>query len=139
MHTYFQYFNIIAFTFSLFCLAIVIAKGTRKLPMIYLFISNTVLIIGSILYWLFSTNLIYDYPHYIRVPAPFLYLLGPSMYLFVRSLLYQQTKMFKTDWLHFVPFFLHVIELAPFYLTDADSKGLSSHQSILILLRILPI
>lgn len=122
MQTYFQYFNIIALSFSIFCLVIVFTKGTRKSPMLYLFISNTVLILTSILYWLFATKLIFQYPHYLRVPGPFFYLLGPSMYLFVRSLLYRETNFRKNDLYHAIPFLLNVIELIPFYFSGAENK-----------------
>lgn len=122
MHIFFQYFNTIAFSFSLFCLIIVFTKGKRKSPIFYLFISNTVLILSSILYWLFESKLIFQYPHYLRIPGPFLYLLGPSMYLFVRSLLYRETNFRKNDWLHIIPFVLSIAELFPFYFSGAEQK-----------------
>gem|GEM_PF-2337100 len=90
--------------------------------MLYLFISNTILILASILYWLFSTKLIFQYPHYLRVPGPFFYLTGPSMFLFVRTLLYRESHFRKNDWLHTIPFIISVIELIPFYLSGAEHK-----------------
>jgi len=90
--------------------------------MVYLFISNTILILTSILYWLFSTKLIFQYPHYLRVPGPFFYLTGPSMFLFVRTLLYRETHFRKNDWLHTIPFVISVIELIPFYFSGAEHK-----------------
>jgi len=122
MHLFFHYFNIIAFAFSVFCYAIVLTRGDRQLPMFFLFISNIVLILSSVFYWLFSSGLIYQYPHFLRVPAAFHYLVGPAIYFFVRTLFYKEKSLRKWDWLHFLPFILHLIELIPFYLQDASVK-----------------
>ena len=122
MHTLFQYFNIIALSLCFFGLIIVFAKGKRKSPIFYLFVSNAILILSSIVYWLFTTKAILQHPHFIRVPGPFYYLLGPSMYLFVRSMLNREAYFIKKDWLHAIPFLLSVIELIPFYFSGAENK-----------------
>lgn len=98
------------------------SREVRRLPMIFLFISNAILLSNSIFVWLLETKLIYTYPHYIRIPAPFHYLFGPSIYLFVRTLLRKERFLKKWDWLHFLPFVLHFIELIPFYLQDTAVK-----------------
>lgn len=118
----FQYTNVIAIAFSIYCLTVAFSREVRKLPMFFLFISNAVLISNSIFIWLLETDLIYTYPHYIRIPAPFHYLFGPSIYLFVRTLLFKEQKLKKWDWLHFLPFVIHVAELIPFYMQDSSVK-----------------
>lgn len=122
MYIYFHYFNVLAFAFSVYCFSIVLSKGDRKLPMLFLFISNFILILTSLFYWLFKSGQIYDYPHFIRVPAPFHYLVGPSIYFFVRTILYKEKRLKKYDWLHFIPFIFHLIELIPFYMEGAVLK-----------------
>jgi len=71
---------------------------------------------------LLETKLIYTYPHYIRIPAPLHYLFGPAIYLFVRNLLFKEQKLKKWDWLHFLPFAIHFVELIPFYMEDISVK-----------------
>lgn len=122
MHVYFHYINIVAFAFSVYCYLIILSRGERRLPMTFLFLSNFILIISSFFYWLLSSGHFFDYPHFLRVPAPFHYLIGPSIYLFVRTLLKREKSLQKWDWLHFLPFVLHVIELIPFYIQDASVK-----------------
>lgn len=122
MLLYLQYFYLVMIFFAFFCTIIVLAKGKQKLPMVLLSISNMTAMLGTIFYWMLRTGAFYDYPHFMRVPAPFLYLLGPTSWLFVRTLLYGESRLRKTDWLHFIPFLLHLIELMPFYLSDAASK-----------------
>jgi len=122
MLNFFQYTNVIAIAFSIYCLSVAFSRGVRTLPMIFLFLSNAVLISNSIFIWLLETKLILTYPHYIRIPAPLHYLFGPSIYLFVRTLLFKEQKLKKWDWLHFLPFVIHFIELIPFYMEDVSVK-----------------
>lgn len=122
MVLYLQNLYLVLIVFAFFCTIIVFVKGKRKLPMVLLSVSNMTAMLGAIFYWMLRTGVFYEYPHFLRVPAPFLYLLGPISWLFTRTLLYGESRMRKTDWLHFLPFILHVIELTPFYLSDAASK-----------------
>lgn len=63
-----------------------------------------------------------NFPHYYRLPAPFFYLTGPFLFIFTRSLLLNEKKFKPYDWLHAVPFVLHLIELLPFYLGPVSVK-----------------
>lgn len=56
------------------------------------------------------------------MPGPFLYLSGPSLYLFVRTLFYNEHKLRRWDFLHFLPFLMNVVELMPFYLSSPAFK-----------------
>ncbi len=107
---------------ALFCSVIVLVKGKQKLPMIYLSFTNIFVILIVVFFLMLRTEAFYQFPHFLRVPAPFLYLLGPTAYLFTRTLFYKESSFRKTDWLHFLPFFLHFVELIPFYLSDAAPK-----------------
>jgi AraC-like DNA-binding protein len=64
-----------------------------------------------------------EVPHLFRTAAPLQYLVAPCAYLYVRTVLYQESHLRRYDWLHFVPFFLHVIELTPFFLHSAEYKS----------------
>ncbi len=61
-------------------------------------------------------------PHFFRIPSPFFYLSLATGYLYVRSILNDETKYKKFDLVHFLPAFLHVVELMPFYLKSATEK-----------------
>ena len=122
MLQYLQNFYLVLVVFAFFCTIIVLIKGKRKLPMVLLSFSNLTAMLGAIFYWMLESGIFYEYPHFLRVPAPFLYLLGPISWLFTRTLLYGESRLRKTDWLHFMPFILHIVELTPFYLSDAASK-----------------
>ena len=58
-----------------------------------------------------------NYNYYYLYTAPYMYANAPLLYLFIRSLLNNEKKFCKKDWLHFIPFLLHFIELIPFYVS----------------------
>ena len=61
-------------------------------------------------------------PHLFRVNMPLHYLVAPCAYLYVRAVLYQETRFRRYDWLYFIPFGLHALELLPFLLHSAAYK-----------------
>ncbi|HBL76984.1 MAG: hypothetical protein A2W90_19570 [Bacteroidetes bacterium GWF2_42_66] len=76
----------------------------------------------SIYLFLFRSRLLLHVPHFFRISAPFGYLIGPTIYLSIRMLLYEEYKLRRQDWLHFSPFLLHLIELMPFYFSSGEEK-----------------
>ena len=61
-------------------------------------------------------------PHLFRLNMPLHYLVAPCAYLYVRSVLYREIRFRRFDWLFFVPFGLHTLELLPFLLHGAAYK-----------------
>ncbi|NVO33386.1 helix-turn-helix domain-containing protein [Hymenobacter lapidiphilus] len=61
-------------------------------------------------------------PHLFRVNMPLHYLVAPCAYLYVRAVLYREIGFRRFDWLFFVPFGLHTLELLPFLLHSAAYK-----------------
>ena len=71
---------------------------------------------------LLINHAIFLVPHLFRVNMPLHYLVAPCAYLYVRSVLYQEIRFRRYDWLFFVPFGLHTLELLPFLLHSAAYK-----------------
>lgn len=61
-------------------------------------------------------------PHLFRLNMPLHYLVAPCAYLYVRAVLYQEIRFRRYDWLFFIPFGLHTLELLPFLLHSAAYK-----------------
>ena len=61
-------------------------------------------------------------PHLFRANMPLHYLVAPCAYLYVRSVLYEEIRFHRFDWLYFVPFGLHTLELLPFLLHGTAYK-----------------
>jgi AraC-like DNA-binding protein len=76
----------------------------------------------AFLYLLIKTDWLRHVPGIYRVGSPLYYLIGPCAYLYVRSIIRDESRFRKWDWLHFLPAILHFIELIPFYLADAETK-----------------
>jgi AraC-like DNA-binding protein len=65
---------------------------------------------------------ILEYPHFFRLPTPFVYLIYPLAFLFQAFLLNPARRFRKWDLLHFLPFAITFLKLIPFYLSSADFK-----------------
>ena len=74
--------------------------------------------------WIIKFKLFAFWPHLIHVASPFHYLLGPFSYLFIFFGIKPYKKMRWVDYLHFIPFLLHVAELIPFYAWSSEKKEL---------------
>ncbi len=122
MYLFFHYISIIGFAFSIYCFVIALSNGEKVLSMTFLFLSNVILVLISVFYFLFISGKLFDYSYFIGLHAPFYYLVGPTTYFFVRTLFYKETKLRRWDLLHFIPFILSFVELIPFYLQDTSTK-----------------
>ncbi len=71
---------------------------------------------------LLINHAIFVVPHLFRVNMPLHYLVAPCAYLYVRSVLNQEIRFRRFDWLFFVPFGLHTLELLPFLLHGTAYK-----------------
>ncbi len=66
-------------------------------------------------YFVYTQGYWEKYPHLIGVTAPFPFLHGPLLYLYVLSSFKSQKHLQKLDYLHFVPFIISYLYMLPFY------------------------
>lgn len=88
------------------------------------FFASFILTISFILSieFLHESRLLVRTPHLLATSTPFLYLLGPLLYFYVRSLL---EKKFSLEWkqgLHLLPFLICILTIIPFYSQTAEFK-----------------
>jgi AraC-like DNA-binding protein len=76
------------------------------------------LVCGAVL---FTTGYVFAHPHLSRAHHPFLFLVAPLFYLYVRELT-AGGKFARRDWPHFLPFALCALYLAPHYAAGAAEK-----------------
>jgi AraC-like DNA-binding protein len=74
------------------------------------------------LYVLVISDAIYAVPHFFKTAAPINFLPMPLCYLYVRSVLRDQNKLEKYDYLHFIPFALFIVSYLPFYPLSSEEK-----------------
>jgi hypothetical protein len=116
-----------AFYFSLFTTGallglVLVMKNRNSLAYTFFGFYNLITAWGFSVSFLLASGLILEYPHFFRTAAPLHYLWGPLSYLFIRNLLRSDNRFYKTDILHFIPFFLHFVELLPFYFSPVEYK-----------------
>ncbi|KPQ19208.1 MAG: AraC family transcriptional regulator [Algoriphagus marincola HL-49] len=116
------------FCFSSFLLGLVIVLilifVNRKLTYSNLLLA---LCIFSFAFLMFVSGLIYSgfiikMPHFFRTASPVIYLIAPTAFLYVRSVLNEERTFRLLDLIHFLPAFLHFLELLPFYMESAETK-----------------
>ncbi|MCH7396975.1 helix-turn-helix domain-containing protein [Belliella sp. DSM 107340] len=70
----------------------------------------------------FEAGYILEVPHLIRSVSPLMYLSAPLFFFYVRNTIDGTQGLRKFDWLHFLPAFIHLIDLIPFYLESSAFK-----------------
>ena len=114
-----------------------VIAGFNNLLLIYLLIRNyktaspanlflIIFILGmgmvNLVTYLYDTHILEDIPWLYRLPSPIYYLMFPSAWLYVRMLLNDENRLRKKDWLHFIPAFLHLLEMMPYYFSSIANK-----------------
>jgi AraC-like DNA-binding protein len=85
-------------------------------------ISTFVLVINMTVNALLKTDFFIRYPHFFRSTSPLLYMFMPLAYMYIRGVLKDETRFRKWDWVFFIPAFLHICELFPFYIKSTEEK-----------------
>ena len=106
----------------LLSLALLSAKGDDKVPnriLAALTFTISIIVSGAVL---LSSNYVFRFPHLSRIHHPFVFLAGPLLYLYIRTLTSREKRFKKKDLLHFIPFAFCVIYLLPYYFQSAQGK-----------------
>ncbi|NBC04966.1 MAG: helix-turn-helix domain-containing protein [Bacteroidetes bacterium] len=97
-------------------------KKGRKAPNIllggFLFLFS-VMLLEYVAFW---TNYNIMFPHIVGVSLSFQFLYGPLIFLYVLSVL-KPDKKWRWEYLHFLPFLLHLMWIAPSYLYTSAEKA----------------
>ena len=84
-----------------------------------LFLSYSYCVIG---YLLISSEWIVQVPILYKTSAPINYLVPPLAYLYVRSVLYNESRFEKKDFLHLVPFLIITFNYIPLYISGYSER-----------------
>lgn len=76
----------------------------------------------SIMIVVVESRLILQVPHFYRMPSPLYYVMFPAAYLYVKLIVEDRTHLKRTEYLHFLPAILHLLEMLPYYLMSTDEK-----------------
>jgi len=106
----------------LLTLALLSAKGDNKTAnriLAALTLTSSIIIGGAVL---LTTNYVFLFPHLSRLHHPFVFLAGPLLFLYIRTLTSSEKRFATKDLLHFSAFALCLIYLLPYYLQSAGAK-----------------
>ena len=92
--------------------------GNRFLALSVFSISYMLLVNAS-----FLTNFYYHYPATYRALSFLSFCIGPFSYLYVRTLIRQEYRLSKTDWLFFIPAMIALINRIPITCSAPISKS----------------
>lgn len=109
------FINCIPITFSASCIAVLC-----NVFVVSLFLLEAWCVV---LYLLIYYGIIIEVPHLYKSAAPINYILPTLTYLYVRAVLYNETKFRWKDMFHFLPFIFFVINYMPFYLLPIGMKS----------------
>lgn len=107
--------NILAFIGSIVASCSILYNKQIRFPFKVLAIWMLISLIFLPIPILIEFNQFVNFPNFYRIPAPFMYLMGPIIYIFTRASLNDEKRFYKRDWLHALPFLFHILELLPFY------------------------
>lgn len=114
---------------SIFCSAITVYLLFNKTYNYQLFSSRILAIFliantwCALAYLLIISGLIIYTPHFYKTAAPINYLLPPLGYLYIRTILKNENRFKKYDWLHFIPFAIVSINYLPLYTMGTTEKS----------------
>lgn len=121
------HFWTIVFLFSIF-LGLIVAS-LLAVPVNNRKHSNSILAIYVGCFVLFSTHnflqqegMLLRFPFLFRFTKPLHYIVGPLVFLYVRSVVFNEVHFRKWDWLFLVLPVLHTVELLPFFMMDIERK-----------------
>lgn len=106
----------------LLTLALATAKGgnrTANRLLAALTLTITVVVTGAVL---LATGYVFVFPHASRIHHPFVFLAGPLLFLYIRTLTTGEHRFARRDFLHFIPFALCLVYLLPFYFQSSAAK-----------------
>jgi AraC-like DNA-binding protein len=95
------------------------ADGVAARVLAALVLAMAVIIFGAVMR---TTHYEFVFPHVSRVHDPFVFLVGPLLFLYVRALVRRERALARRDSLHFLPFAACILYLSPYYLSSGRYK-----------------
>ena len=122
MADFFQIAYLLGAAQGVFLAAILLSRTRSVLPNRLLAAVMLVFSIDLAMAWYHTSGAERAFPHLIGLDLPVAFLYGPLLYLYAATLTREERQLRAVQWLHFVPFILLVVYLAPFYASSGPHK-----------------
>jgi AraC-like DNA-binding protein len=106
----------------LLALVLLTAKSDNKTAnrlLVALILTISIVVSGAVL---LTSDYVFLFPHLSRLHQAFVFLAGPLLFLYIRTLTSPNRKLERRDFLHFLPFAFCAIVLLPYYFQSAGAK-----------------
>ncbi len=113
---------LIGAAFALFFSVLLYNKQSRSLADIILSTCFSIFVLQLLLFYIKSSGLYIDFPHFIGVGDSLAFLYGPFLFLYTTTLISEKPEFKKIYLFHLTPFLLNIFIYLPFYLKDGDQK-----------------
>ncbi len=110
------------FTGLLIISLLIIANKTHNFALRWLCISLFALSYSLFVEFLIHSRRILDFTYLFQTSVPLMYIFFPALYFYVRSVLFREHRLKRSDWVHFIPAIISFIDLLPFYLSNIYRK-----------------
>ncbi|MEK6153619.1 helix-turn-helix transcriptional regulator [Flavobacteriaceae bacterium 3-367] len=107
---------------GLFFMGILLLVYPRNLSNMFLSLLLFTVVFNLFNYLILHSHLYRFSPHLTHLATPFLLLLGPCYYFYIRSLWAAHFRVRASDLLHVIPFLLTLVFFMPFYTLDGTAK-----------------
>jgi AraC-like DNA-binding protein len=104
-------------------LVLLSAKDGRSPANRFLVFFLVTMSVAMLMLFLIRSGLIAQMAWLYRLPSPLYYWMFPAAFLYVRMVLLDETRVRKSDFLHAIPGLIHIVEMAPYYLSSIQAKA----------------
>ncbi len=112
---------VISIAQGLFLISLILLKKSKNLPASLLIIAMLlIMVLTNFGYMVSRTPLIHTIPYFFLVPFGMIFLYGPLLYLYSKSILDSNFKWKSKYWLHFIPYIIQLSLNLPLYTAPLD-------------------
>lgn len=116
------FYSVILVVLGLYVFTVLTFSKNVALAYKYLGIYVIMCVSSAFFLFLFETELLYDFPHFLKITPPLLLAAIPAFNIAIRKMLYNQHTTRPVELLLFLPSLIAFALLVPFYLLDVEVK-----------------
>lgn len=115
-------FLVISIAQAVFILIVLLSKNEKSTPLYWLVGIKTLILVANIDFYSIASGMYKYTPHLFGISMGFMFLFGPLLFLYARSI---SDTAYQSRWhhmAHFIPYGFHLLVNVPFYATNGEIK-----------------
>jgi AraC-like DNA-binding protein len=111
---------IISIAQGLFLISLILLKRSKNQPAsLFIIAMLLIMVLTNFGYMVSRTMLVHSIPYFFLVPFGMIFLFGPLLFLYTKSILDSNFKWKPKYWLHFIPYLIQLLFNIPLYTAPA--------------------